>query len=85
VLAASFLIIAGLAAMDFDRAFVTFHHLFFPGKSNWIFDPRVDEIINVLPEVFFMNCAILIVVIMFVLCAVAILFDLFRHRNYRNH
>jgi integral membrane protein (TIGR01906 family) len=75
VLAVSFLVIAGMASVDFYRAFVTFHHLFFPGKSNWIFDPSVDEIINVLPEVFFMNCAILIVVVMFVLCAAAVVID----------
>ena len=41
-----FLIIGGLAALDFDRAFVIFHALFFPGKDNWLFDPRTDGIIN---------------------------------------
>jgi integral membrane protein (TIGR01906 family) len=81
VLAAAFVVIAGLAATDFDRAFVTFHHMFFPGKSNWIFDPNVDEIINILPEVFFRNCAILIVVVMFVLCAAAIVYDIRKNKN----
>ncbi len=68
ILAAGFAVVSLLAATDFDRAFVIFHHLFFPGKENWIFDPLQDEIINVLPEVFFENCAILIVAILFVLC-----------------
>lgn len=45
---------------DFDKAFVVFHHMFFPGKTNWLFNPEKDEIIQVLPEVFFRNCAILI-------------------------
>ncbi len=54
------IVVGGLAALDFDRAFVIFHGIFFPGKENWIFDPRVDEIIRVLPQDFFMHCAILI-------------------------
>ncbi|MCD8221898.1 MAG: TIGR01906 family membrane protein [Clostridiales bacterium] len=74
--ALGFLVIAGLAALDFDRAFVIFHHLFFPGKDNWVFDPWEDEIILVLPEIFFRNCAILIVGVMFVLCAVLIGIDI---------
>ncbi len=53
--------IALLAALDFDRAFVIFHSIFFPGKTNWYFDPYTDEIINVMPAEFFMACAILIV------------------------
>lgn len=46
------LVIGGLAALDFDRAFQVFHHIFFPGKDNWIFDWRTDEIIRVLPQEF---------------------------------
>ena len=48
------------AASDFDRAFTLFHRIFFPGKTNWIFDYRTDQIILVMPETFFRNCAILI-------------------------
>lgn len=55
-------VIGGLAALDFDRAFVIFHSIFFPGKDNWLFDPHTDEIIQVLPQDFFMHCAILIAV-----------------------
>lgn len=56
----SFATVGGLAALDFDEAFRIFHTLFFPGKDNWLFDPRVDEVIMIMPEEFFMNCAILI-------------------------
>ncbi len=66
---------------DFDQAFVTFHHLFFPGKSNWIFYYDVDEIINVLPEVFFMDCAILIVVMIIVFSLLSILIDRIVYRK----
>ncbi len=54
------LVIGGLAAVDFDRAFVIFHQIFFPGKDNWLFDWRTDPIILALPQEFFRNCAILI-------------------------
>lgn len=56
----SFATIGGVVALDFDTAFVIFHSIFFPGKDNWIFDWRTDEIILALPQDFFMNCAILI-------------------------
>lgn len=54
------IVIGALAAMDFDRAFVIFHSIFFPGKTNWVFDWFADPIIRVLPQEFFRNCAILI-------------------------
>ena len=54
-LGASFLIVGGLAALDFDRAFVIFHSVFFPGKDNWIFDWQTDPIILFLPQDFFRN------------------------------
>lgn len=53
-------IIGVLAAIDFDRAFIVFHAIFFPGKDNWTFNPRTEQIIEVMPEEFFMNCAIII-------------------------
>ena len=49
-----------LAALDFDRAFVVFHAVFFPGKDNWRFNSNADEIIRVLPQQFFMHCAMFI-------------------------
>jgi len=61
------LLITVLASMDFYAAFVTFHSIFFPGKENWILNYRTDPIINVMPQDFFMNCAVLIGV-----CIVAI-------------
>lgn len=54
------IIVGLLAATDFDKAFEIFHKIFFPGKDNWLFNPRTDQIINVLPQEFFRNCAILI-------------------------
>ena len=75
-LGASFLAVGGLAALDFDRAFVLFHALFFPGKDNWIFDWQTDPVILILPEEFFRNCAILILVLLLAWCAILIAADL---------
>lgn len=72
VLAVGFLVIAGLAALDFDRAYVIFHTLFFPGKENWLFNPARDQTILIMPQVFFRNCAILIVGLLFFLCGVLV-------------
>ena len=75
-LGGAFLLVGALAALDFDRAFILFHALFFPGKDNWMFDPRKDQIINILPQQFFMNCAILILAILIIGCAALITWDL---------
>ena len=54
--------IAALASINFDKAFEIFHKIFFPGKDNWLFNWYTDEIIQVLPQDFFMHCATLICV-----------------------
>jgi len=75
-LGAVFSVVGILAAIDFDRAFVIFHTLFFPGKDNWIFDWRMDPIILILPQEFFRNCAILIGVLLLVWCVALVVTDL---------
>ena len=82
-LGASFLTVGGLAALDFERAFVVFHHLMFPGKENWLFDIYTDPIILILPEEFFRNCAILILSILLLSCAAIILHALHSRRTHR--
>lgn len=82
-LGGAFLIVGGLAALDFDRAFTVFHTIFFPGKTNWLFDPNTDQIINILPEKFFMDCAILILAVLVIGCAALILADFLTGRNRR--
>lgn len=68
----SFFVIVLLGSIDFEKTFIIFHRIFFPGKTNWWFDPDTDQIILVLPQLFFRNCAILIVTVLFILCAVFI-------------
>lgn len=68
-------ITAALAASDFDRAFVVFHKIFFPGKDNWFFDYKTDQIILILPEAFFRNCAILIGGLIVLTCVAMMVWD----------
>lgn len=70
------LLTAALAATDFDRAFEVFHGIFFPGKDNWIFAPKLDPIIKLMPEAFFRNCAILIALLIALVSAIIIISDL---------
>lgn len=67
---------AALAATDFDRAFEVLHGIFFPGKDNWIFAPKLDPIIKLMPEAFFRNCAILIALLIALVSAIIIISDL---------
>lgn len=64
----AFVILGILIAVDFETAFETFHHLFFPGKDNWQFSSRKDPIIKILPEEFFVSCAILIIAALVCIC-----------------
>ncbi len=74
-LCVSMLCVGGLSALDFDGAFVVFHALFFPGKDNWIFDRRLDAVINILPQAFFRNCAIFILSLILLLSGLFVLLD----------
>ena len=80
LLAAAVILLAALTALNFNAAFVFFHHLFFPGKDNWLFDPATDQIILILPELFFRNCAIAIAALLLIGCAILILWDLRQKR-----
>ncbi|MBR6736683.1 MAG: TIGR01906 family membrane protein [Oscillospiraceae bacterium] len=76
VIGVPFVVIGGLAAADFDRAFVVFHSVFFPGKTNWIFDWNLDQIIRILPQDFFMNCGIFILTLLLTGCAAFAIADI---------
>ncbi|MCD8200896.1 MAG: TIGR01906 family membrane protein, partial [Clostridia bacterium] len=54
------IVIIAFAIVGWDRGYELFHEIMFPGKDNWVFDWWDDSIIRILPDDFFMNCAILI-------------------------
>lgn len=55
-MSAIFLALLCWALADFEGLFTAFHTVFFPGKTNWIFDWRIDQIILILPEAFWARC-----------------------------
>lgn len=58
-----FSLIIFLVSLNFEKAFIVFHQIFFKGKDNWVFDPIKDPIIKILPEQFFLNSFIFIAVV----------------------
>ena len=69
-LALLLLLTAGIA-LDFDRAFLWFHLIFFD-NDYWILDPRVDLLINMVPQVFFVEISIIIGAFILLFSAVVI-------------
>lgn len=76
-----FTVIGLLAALDFDKAFVVFHNIFFFGKDNWLFDSSIDQIISALPQEFFLNCGILIIASIFIISISLIIYAIFKKEN----
>jgi integral membrane protein (TIGR01906 family) len=57
--------IAGiLVTVDFSKYFVVFHELVF-SNDLWLLDPRTDVLIQMLPESFFMEMAVMILALSF--------------------
>lgn len=52
-------VLATLIALNWDKVFVKFHEIFFQ-NDYWIFDPKLDPVITMLPDEFFMHCALLV-------------------------
>lgn len=55
IMVAIILILASFSLIDFDDVFVKFHELFFHNQY-WLFDPKVDSVILMLPDRFFGLC-----------------------------
>ena len=75
-------VVAIFVMIDFSSAFTVFHKIFFPNKTNWMFDPNEMEIILALPEQFFLNCAILIGASIFIICLTIIIYQLIKRKKF---
>ena len=74
------LLLVVLVAPNFAAAFTIFHKMFFPGKTNWMFDPITDPVVLFLPPSFFMNCAVVIAISVLTISLVYILAGLIRRK-----
>lgn len=69
--------LALLVSTNFNKYFIIFHHMFF-NNDLWLLNPREDDLINLLPEPFFVDIATRIVIIfiavLLLLIAAAVLY-----------
>lgn len=77
-------VLLAVFAINFDQAFILFHKVFF-GNDLWIFDPRKDPVILILPEQYFMLCAVVICAAVLLGAAVCIAAGLILSKKERNH
>lgn len=66
------IVIGGLFASDFNKYFTIFHEIFF-SNDLWILDPRTDVLINMVPEIFFFQTAMLILTVFMIMVVGTIL------------
>ena len=70
-----------MVAVNWEYVFVTFHQLVF-NNDYWMFDPTTDPIINILPDVYFMHCTIMIFVLVMAGSLLCFIFShLLKHRS----
>ena len=74
-------IVAIACVVNFKKAFLTFHQIFFPGKTDWKFNPYTDPIIELLPNQFFSNCAVFIFCGIVVSCVAIMLYEFLPRRK----
>lgn len=60
------LVLMGIISIDFTRAFTIFHEIFFDNDM-WLLDPNTERLINIVPEPFFIDMAIRIAIIYFII------------------
>lgn len=65
-------------SINFNKVFNTFHAIFF-NNNYWIFDIDKDPVILILPEEFFMHCAILIAVLILIFSVIYMIFYKNKH------
>lgn len=70
------LVLGILIALNWQTVFVLFHKIVFR-NDYWIFDAATDPVITILPDAFFMHCALLILALVVLGSVVCLL--LYRH------
>lgn len=69
-----------LCAVNWDAAFILFHKIMFQ-NNYWLFDEATDPVIMILPDEFFLHCAVMIILLIFIGSLLCMGFrSFFRHR-----
>lgn len=73
-------IVGILCAFNWDAAFTLFHEIMFR-NDYWIFDEATDPVIMILPDAFFLHCAVMIILLILIGSLLCMGFrSFFRHR-----
>jgi len=72
-------VFGGIIATDFNKYFTIFHELFF-NNDLWLLDPETDILVNMVPEIFFFQ-TVMLILLLFVL---SIMLSLVIARSVRN-
>ena len=75
-------IIVIVSLIDFDAFFKFFHKIAF-SNEDWLFDPKKDQVIEILPEGFFMLCLMVIAGTVLIGAAVVLVIYLKKKRKKR--
>ncbi len=67
----AFLLVVGIVAVNFDKVFTIFHKVLF-ANNYWRLNPSESDLINLLPQSFFEQTALVICGIYFVIVSVAV-------------
>ncbi|HWT75152.1 MAG TPA: TIGR01906 family membrane protein [Mobilitalea sp.] len=78
------LILGIFMMINFDETFILFHKLVFH-NNYWLFDPTTDPVITILPDTFFMHCAIMIIFIVVLLSVIFFLIYNWKKRHIGIH
>lgn len=76
-------VLAICIGLNWEQAFVTFHHIFFD-NDYWLFSPKTDPIILMLPDEFFFHCATMILIIVILGSLLSYLIYRRLHRKQKN-
>ncbi|MCS7002641.1 MAG: TIGR01906 family membrane protein [Dehalococcoidia bacterium] len=65
--------LGALTFVDFDRLWLQFHYVAFPGNDDWLLDPRIHNLIAMFPEPFWFDSVLLFVLLVIGQAAVALI------------
>lgn len=68
------------AALNWEQTFILFHKIMFRNDF-WLFDERLDPVITILPDEFFLHCVAVIIFIVFLEALLCLGFHAFFHRK----
>lgn len=71
-------VVGVMVGVFWEKTFVLFHNIMFD-NDYWLFDPETDPVINILPDEFFMHCAVMIIAIAAI--GAAVCFGLWKRKS----